>query len=558
MIRNLHIVNYALIDELDMNLQSGFSVITGETGAGKSIILGAIGLLLGQRVNSASQRNGEKTVVEAVFDVGQYNLDKFFSDNDFDFDGCECVIRREITTAGKSRAFINDSPASLTQVKELGDKLMDIHSQHQNLLLNKENFQIDVLDIMANNSDVMLRFQTAFKHYKTTCSKLESAIETAKKAGEEEDYLRFQVNQFQGVKLRKDEQEELEQEAEMLSHAEEIKEKLFTSLQLLNSDNGADVLNNIHESMRMLHHICDVFPKAEELAERLDSCYIELKDIATEIESQSECVEYNPNRLEIVNERLSQIYALQQKYHVNTITELLSIQSDMEGKLLLIDNSSEEIDRLRLEALNAKVEAERVASQLSKLRSEAAKKMKQEMTDRLISLGMPNVQFEIDMSEKDEMDVYGKDKVAFKFSANKNMPLQNISQVASGGEIARVMLSLKAMIAGAVQMPTIIFDEIDTGVSGGIAEKMARIMREMGDNGRQVIAITHLPQIAAMGEYHFKVYKDESEERTTTHIAELDEANRIDELAHMLSGEAITQASLDNARALRASSGGER
>lgn len=550
MIRNLHIENYALIDQLDIDLQPGFSVITGETGAGKSIILGAIGLLMGQRVSGVSQRDDRKTVIEASFDVGRYNLGEFFDENDLDFDGTECVIRREITSAGKSRAFINDTPASLVQLKELGDKLLDVHSQHQNLLLNKENFQINILDILAGNEQRLKDYEVCFHEYKDTCKALAEATDLAEKAKADEDYIRFQVEQLLDANLGKVNQEELEQEAEILSHAEEIKGHLYDALQLLSSDRSRDTLQCVRECSQIMQRVGNVFPAAEELAGRLDSCYIELKDIADEIEGKADDVECNPKRLEIVNDRLNTIYSLQQKHHVSSIEELLEFQHEMEEKLYAIDNGDEKIEALRHEMEVRRNKVNEDAMTLSQCRQKAAREMEKQMVERLLSLGMPNVNFRVEFDRKEEPDASGCDKVTFMFSANKNMPLQNMSQVASGGEIARVMLSLKAMIAGAVKMPTIIFDEIDTGVSGSMAEKMARIMREMGDNERQVITITHLPQIAASGQFHYKVYKEDSKEKTTTHIVELDKSQRIEEIAHMLSGEVISQAALDNAREL--------
>ncbi len=550
MIRNLHIENYALIDLLDIDLQPGFSVITGETGAGKSIILGAIGLLMGQRVSGTSQYDGRKTVIEASFDVGNYNLGGFFNENDLDFDGSECVIRREITPAGKSRAFINGTPASLTQLKELGDKLLDVHSQHQNLLLNKENFQIKILDILAGNEQRLKEYEVCFHEYKDACKALAEATDLAVKAKVEEDYIRFQVEQLLDANLDNVSQEELEQEAEMLGHAEEIKGHLYDALQLLSSDRGRDTLQCVRECSQIMQRVSSVFPAAGELAGRLDSCHIELKDIASEIEGKADDVECNPKRLEIVNDRLNTIYSLQQKHHVSTVEELLALQHEMEEKLYAIDNSDERIEALRHEMEKGRERVNESSTTLSQCRQKAAKEMEKQMVERLLSLGMPNVRFRVEFERKDEPDALGCDKVTFMFSANKNMPLQNMSQVASGGEIARVMLSLKAMIAGAVKMPTIIFDEIDTGVSGSMAEKMARIMREMGDSNRQVITITHLPQIAASGQFHYKVYKEDSKEKTTTHIVALNDLQRIEEVAHMLSGEVISQAALDNAREL--------
>lgn len=550
MIRRLHIESYALIDRLDIEFHPGFSVITGETGAGKSIILGAIGLLLGQRAVSAENRSGGKTVVEAVFDVSQYDIKAFFDGMDLDYDAAECVVRREISASGKSRAFINDTPVLLSALKELGDILIDIHSQHQNLLLNQERFQLDVLDTIARDSDLLGRYQQAYKTYTDTGRALAQARDESDRAKKDEEYVRFQFDQLDEAKLRDGEQEDLEQEADLLSHAEDIRESLYSAMRRLSSDRDDDTLENIRQSKQMLQRISDIYPVSEELAERLGSCYIELKDIAEELESRSESVESNPRRLEQVNDRLSTIYSLQKKHHVDSVGGLLELHHELEERLRTIDNSDETISGLEKSLDSALREMEATASALSEERKKAGKEVERQITDRLIALGMPNVRFQICFERKPQPDGTGADAVEFMFSANRNMPLQNMADVASGGEIARVMLSLKAMIANAVKLPTIIFDEIDTGVSGRMAEKMALIMKEMGDGGRQVISITHLPQIAAVGRHHYRVFKDDAQEMTHTHIIELSEEQRTEELAKMLSGEVMSEAALANAREL--------
>ncbi len=551
MIKNLHIENYALIEQLDIDLYSGFSVITGETGAGKSIILGAIGLLLGQRADSKSIKAGSKRcVIEASFDVANYNLNAFFEDNDLDFDGSECIIRRELTSAGKSRAFINDTPASLAQLKEIGEQLIDVHSQHKNLLLGKEDFQISVLDIIAGNSDLLDSYKKEYKQYKTLCRELEDAIVASQTNKADEDYMRFQASQLADANLQKGEQEELENESETLEHAEEIKSSLYGALGCLQNENdSADVLQMIKQAMSELSSISSVFPVVDSLSERLDSCYIEIKDIAEELESHNDEVEHNPQRLEFVHDRLNTIYTLEKKYNAESVDELLAIQKDLEDKLLRMDNSGEFIEELRGKMENQKSVASALADKLSDSRAKAARRIESLMVEKLIPLGMPNVRFVVELTS-DEMGNDGKDKVVFLFNANKSGELKPVSQIASGGEIARVMLSLKALIAGAVKLPTIIFDEIDTGVSGSVAEKMARIMQEMGDQNRQVISITHLPQIASLGSHHYKVYKEDTEDATLSHIVPLDNEQRVEEVAHMLSGENLTQAALDNARSL--------
>lgn len=558
MIQNLHIENYALIEHLDIDLHSGFSVITGETGAGKSIILGAIGLLLGQRADSKAIKTGaNKCVVEATFDIKDYGFASFFEENDLDFDGSECIIRRELTANGKSRAFINDVPVQLTQLKEIGEQLIDVHSQHKNLLLGKENFQLGVIDIIAQNNELLANYKKEYKQYNDLCHKLDDAISNSNKSHDEEDYMRFQFTQLEEANLKSGEQEELEEESETLSHAEEIKQALYQANGLLaDAGESSDALMLIKQSMNALSGISNVFASSEELINRIDSCYIELKDIADEISSKCDSIEYNPARLEWVNDRLNTIYSLQKKHNVESVDELLKIQQELEDKLAILDNSDEFIEELRQNCTKQFNKTLEIAKKLSERRQKAGKVIETKMTELLIPLGMPNVQFKADLTVttnkdgKEHLNPSGVDEVSFLFSANKNSALQQISQVASGGEIARVMLSLKALIAGAIKLPTIIFDEIDTGVSGSIAEKMAKIMKEMGDNNRQVISITHLPQIAALGSSHYKVYKEDKEDTTVSHIIELTTEQRIEELAHMLSGEELTDAALENAKTL--------
>lgn len=553
MISHLHIENYALIEQLDLDLYQGFSVITGETGAGKSIIIGAIGLLLGQRADSKAIKAGaSRCVIEATFDVSGYGMEEFFKENDFDFDGAECIVRRELTAAGKSRAFINDSPASLAQLKELGEQLIDIHSQHKNLLLGKEDFQLGTLDIVAKNGELLAEYKAAYAVYKSLEKQLEAAIEEAKHSKEDEDYIRFQVGQLADADLKEGEQEELEEEAETLEHAEDIKSSLYRAANGIQTESdGTDALGLMKQSIAELRSITAVYGAAEELAERLDSCYIELKDIAGELEGQAEDVEYNPQRLEQVNERLNTIYTLQKKHNVDSVEELLALQKDLEEKLLRIDHSDDLIEELRHRVEAQKEKVLSLAKQLSKARCDAAKEVESVLIEKLLPLGMPHVQFKCDVTANPaELSAIGYDQVQFLFNANKSGDLKPVSLIASGGEIARVMLALKALVAGAVKLPTIIFDEIDTGVSGSIAEKMARIMKDMGDQERQVISITHLPQIAALGSHHYKVYKEDTDDATLSHIVPLDEEQRVKELAYMLSGETLTQAALENAKSL--------
>ena len=549
MLRSLYIQNYALIEKLDIRFDSGFSVITGETGAGKSIILGAIGLLLGQRADVKSIRKGAtKCVIEAHFDVSAYGMKPFFEANELEYED-ECILRRELYASGKSRAFINDTPASLAQMKELGELLIDVHSQHQNLLLNKEGFQLNVLDLLAHDEAELAAYQKLYNDWRQARQDLEELVARAEQSRADEDYIRFQLEQLEEANLTDGEQEELEQEAEMLTHAEDIKAGLYRAGQALNADEGS-VLEALKDCQNTMMGLRSVFAPAGELADRLDSVYIELKDISQEVADKEEEVEFNPARLDEVNARLNLIYSLQQKHRVDTVKALLSLQENYALQLSAITSSDEDIARLeaRVKELFTQVTAQ--AQVLTEARTRAAREVERQMSARLVPLGMPNVRFQVEIGTRKEPGVHGADTVNFLFSANKNGVLQSISQVASGGEIARVMLSVKAMIAGAVKLPTIVFDEIDTGVSGEIADRMADIMQEMGDNDRQVISITHLPQIAARGQAHYKVYKEDNEVETNSHIRRLTDDERVEELAHMLSGATLTEAALNNARAL--------
>lgn len=549
MLTTLHIENYALIERLDITFEGGFSVITGETGAGKSILLGAIGLLLGQRADvKAIRRGATKCIIEAHFEVGAYGMKPFFEANELEYDE-ECILRRELYASGKSRAFINDSPAPLTLMKELGEQLVDIHSQHQNLLLDKEGFQLNVLDLIGHNEAQLATYNSLYQTWRASKKELEELISTLERERDEEEYLRFQWEQLNEAQLTEGEQEELEQEADVLSHAEEIKAGLYRASNLLNGDE-AGVLSQLKEVMHSLSGLMSVYQPAEELTQRLESSYIELKDIAQEAASQEEQVEYNPQRMEEVNERLNLIYTLEKKHRVESVEELLLLQQRFEAKLAILNDGDDRIESLKQQVEEQLQQVVAQANRLSQVRQEAARGIEKEIVERLALLGMPNVRFQVEIGQRKEPGSHGIDTVNFLFSANKNGHLQSISNVASGGETARVMLSLKAMIAGAVKLPTIIFDEIDTGVSGEIADRMADIMQEMGEHNRQVISITHLPQIAARGANHYKVYKEDNDLETNSHIRHLTREERIEELAHMLSGATLTQAALDNAKAL--------
>lgn len=549
MLKHLYIKNYALIDVLDIDFATGFSVITGETGAGKSIILGAIGLLLGQRADSkAVKTNTQKCTIEARFDISRYGLKAWFEDNDLDCDEDECIIRRELTAAGKSRAFINDTPTSLQLMRELGEMLVDVHSQHQNLLLQKEDFQVNVLDIIADNGKQKEAYSKAFSAYRKAENDLKAMREQISLTRENEEFMRFQLNELANADLKEDEQEALEQEQEAATHTEDIKTILFETNTILNDENSG-ALAALYLANQKLESVARLYPAIKDLAERMSSSFIELKDIAQETEAVAEDIDFNPERLAFINERLDTIYSLQRKFHKNTIAELIEEQRNLQEAIDNIDNSDTALADLEAATEKALLDAKAKADKLTETRQKTTAKVEKAIRGSLEALGMPNVEFKIEIT-KDELSAKGQDRVAFLFSANKGMAPRPVAQVASGGEIARLMLSLKALISGAVKLPTIIFDEIDTGVSGRVAEKMADIMRQMGNADRQVISITHLPQIAALGTHHYKVEKHDTQEGTTSVMRQLADDERINEIAQMLSGSDITEAARTNAKAL--------
>ena len=549
MLQQLYIKNFTLIDELNIELYPGFSVITGETGAGKSIILGAIGLLLGQRADSKSIKQGaDRCVIEAHFNLSRYDLKPFFDENDIEYDDNDTIIRRELTAAGKSRAFINDTPVALTMLKELGDQLMDIHSQHQNLLLNKQDFQLNVVDILTNNYAELETYQKCFSDYQQKTKELSQLREEIERNRQNADFLQFQYTELDNANLVEGELEELEQQSDTLSHAEDIKTALYEADSMLNGDEK-NVVSQLKTAYNALSGISKVMPATEELTERLDSCRIELKDIAEEVGQLLEHTDFDPAELENINNRLDQLYSLEKKYHVESIQELISLRDSLKQKLSNIENSDEAVSDLEKEVARLRNLCLQHAETISKKRRATAQHMRTQLAQRLEALGMPHARFDISITQT-ELGKNGQDNVAFLFSANTSTPLQPVSQVASGGEIARVMLSLKAMISGAVKLPTIIFDEIDTGVSGKIAERMAQIMQEMGRTERQVISITHLPQIAALGSHHYRVSKEETKDGTVSHMTELNNEERITEIAQMLSGSNITKEAIANAKQL--------
>lgn len=554
MLKKLDIRNFTLIDHLEMTLYPGFSVITGETGAGKSIVIGAIGLLLGNRADAKQVKRGcDKCIIEATFDLSIYHSDvlkDFFEDNDLDYEPEECLLRREVNANGKSRAFINDTPVTLALMRELGEQLIDVHSQHQNLLLSKEDFQLNVVDIIARDRQQLADYRAAFAEYRSAQRRLEELREQIATSRDNEDFLRFQQKELSEANLASGEQEQLEQEAELMSHAEDIKRALHEADYGLSGDDTG-IVNLTRSIAAQLRSVADVYPEAQELAERLESCFVELKDISQEIASKVDDVEYDPQRFNLITQRLDTIYTLQQKFHVQTVDELLDRLNGINAQLDNIDNSDEELQELErsVEKLHAVCVEKAVV--LTDMRRKSATVVEQELSKLLVPLGIPKVRFKVEVSPADP-STNGADKVMFLFSANSSTDMQPVSQVASGGEIARVMLSLKAMISKAIGLPTIIFDEIDTGVSGRVAEQMAHIMRDMGKANRQVLCITHLPQIAAAGSTHYKVAKQETEQGTVSTMTQLSDEQRITEIAQMLSGSDVSQAAVDNAKSLLA------
>ncbi len=549
MLQSLYIKNYALIDTLQVDFHPGFSVVTGETGAGKSIILGALSLILGQRADSKSIKAGQsKCVVEGTFDVSRHQLQEFCNEQDIEYDAHTFILRREISAEGKSRAFINDTPATLVQMKELGMRLIDIHSQHKNSLLGDTAFQLEVVDVLAGAMLELDAYRADYKAYRTAQQRWTQLQQQARQSSEEEEFLRFRYDELKTARLAQDEVEQLEEEQTLLTHAEDIKTALYKAANVLSEDD-TNVLNLLREALGQMQSLVKVFPQAEEFAERLQTAYIDLKDLAPEVGSQAEDIEYSPERMEQVNNRLDLIYSLLQKHKVQTVAELLDLQQQLQERLEGIESLDDNLRQAEKDVQEAAAKMEASAKKLSQKRKTAKPIIEKTLVDKLSDLGMPNVRFEYSLSPKSSPDVLGADDLQFLFSANKNTPLQPVSEVASGGEISRVMLCIKALIARQVNLPTIIFDEIDTGVSGEVADKMGRIMQAFGTD-KQVLAITHLPQIASKGDHHYFVYKQHGDNETHTHLRELNTEERTRELAQMLSGSQITEAAIQNAKML--------
>jgi DNA repair protein RecN (Recombination protein N) len=550
MIKSLFIRNFVLIDELDIHFENGFSVITGETGAGKSIILGALGLVLGERADIKSiQAGSDKCIIEATFDISSYNLKQFFPDNDLEYDAGECIIRRELLSTGKTRAFVNDTPVSLSTVKSLGENLIDIHSQHQNLLISESRFQLNVVDIIAGTGNKLKEYKELYNEYQDINDKISQLKEKAVNAQREEDFIRFQFDELSSVKLISGEQSEWESELEVLTHTEEIKSALFNITEILSGENISSVVQQLKGSIARINKIRPFFAKATEYAERLNSAYIDLKDLSSETNILKEDIEFSPERLEWINGRLNSIYSLQQKHRVASVDELIDLMDEFGKKLQEIESFDEELSALTGKQEQLFDDVVKQAEDISKLRRESSGKIEDEIIKRMKMLGIANTRFKVLFNKRKRPAADGVDDVTFLFSANKNEELKPVAQTASGGEISRLMLCFKSMIAGFEALPTIIFDEIDTGVSGEIADKMAGIMHELGTE-MQVITITHLPQIAARGKVQYFVYKEDDGDRTLTRIRKLDDRERVSEVARMLSGSTLTDAAIENAKSL--------
>jgi DNA repair protein RecN (Recombination protein N) len=548
MLQSIFIDNYALIEHLEIRFDRGLTVITGETGAGKSIIMGALSLILGGRADAKAVRTGTtKCVIEASFDISNFQLQSFFAKNDLEYDAAATIIRREVYATGKSRAFINDVPVQLTMLKVLGESLIDIHSQHQNLLLGKDTFQQEVVDTLARDTYEMGQYRTLYKELTAEQRRLRQLQEEATRNAHEADYMRYQHAQLEDANLKEGEQEELEQEQELLNHAEEIKSGLSTATELLNGDRSA--VDALRQALHTVENVSALYPDAEELARRIESDYIDLKDIAEELESQADRVNFDPARSEEVAERLDQLYSLEKKHGRQTVEELIAYRDELAERLSHIDNSDSEIAEIEQNIRALTTQTKKSAAALTAARRKAAKELEKELVAKVSYLGMPNVRFEVEITPTEDFTPTGADRIAFLFSANKNQPLKAVGEIASGGEISRLMLSIKALISSAKTLPTIIFDEIDTGVSGDIADRMGRVMKEMSAN-LQVVTITHLPQVAGQGDAHFKVYKEDSETDTQTHIIRLSDEERIREIARMLSGSNITPEAIENAKVL--------
>lgn len=554
MLKHLTINNYILIESLDMDLNPGFSVMTGETGAGKSIILDALGLLMGQRADTQCIMPGAvKCFVEGVFDVTNDDLCHLFEENELDYEPSECILRREVSNNGKSRAFVNDTPVNVSILKKIALRLLDIHSQHSNLLLDDSTFQLGIVDTIAVHNDILSQYKESYSRIVEASRKLKELKENLAKRQDEEDYLRYQLEQLESFNPQQGEDEYLKLQQNELTHAEDIKVALGSIDSMLCGDNNdadgvVDTMNRVCQIMRQIIH---VYPSAEEYLTRLETALIEVRDIAGDLSGKAEDIEYNPERLQKINDRLDALYALEQKHHVNSSEDLMALAEDIRSQLNVLSDASDNIQALQEEISSETTVANKLAAKLSSERQKAAGKVKKIVEKALAAMDMPTAKFVVDIQSSKELNPYGMDIITFLFSANNSLPLRPLAEVASGGEMSRVMLALKALTSRQMHLPTIVFDEIDTGVSGKVASSMAQIMSEMCKEAeQQVLAITHLPQIAAKADVHYHVYKEDVDGRTLTRIRQLDFEQRIAELAHMLSGSKVTEAAMENARQL--------
>lgn len=549
MLKHITIRNFALIEKVEIDFSAGFSVITGETGHGKSVFLGAVAMLLGQRSDVKAIREGaERCVIEGVFDLAGFDLEALFEENDIDYDR-ECIIRRELSANGRSRAFINDTPVNVSLLKELGSRLIDIHSQHQNLLLGDRNYQLGVLDTLAGNQERLAGYKVAYEAHLSLQRELSARKRALEEARRDEEWLRFQLEELEAAALKSGELEELERELQELSHAEEIQAALYGAYSAIDGDER-NMLQTLREATSALSRIAVHYPSAQELADRLESNYIELKDCCEEIQQRAGRVQFAPSRLEFVENRVAQIYSLTKKHRVAGADELIALAADYSARLDSIAFGDDDIKGLEREIEKSGGNLAIMAGALTAARKEAASVLQERIIAILVTLGMPMIRFEVDFKSLQGFTSVGCDDVVFLFSANSSSAPQPLSDVASGGEMARVMLALKSLIASSTKQPTLIFDEVDTGVSGALAERMGRIMQQMACGFCQVLSITHLPQVAALGSTHYKVYKEETDNGTVTNIVELGQQERVREIAQMMSGEVLTEAALDNARQL--------
>jgi DNA repair protein RecN (Recombination protein N) len=548
MIQSLSIENYAIINSLEINFKRGLSIITGETGAGKSILLGALSLILGKRADTSILKDkARKCIVEGTFDIKEYGFQDFFVENDIDYEDFT-ILRREISPNGKSRAFINDTPVNLNLLTETGIRFIDIHSQHQNLNLGNSQFQLKVIDSFSHNEELLKQYQEVYDFYRKLLKEYNEMQEKSRQSQSDLDYYQYQYDQLDVARLKSGEQDELEQELEKLSHAEEIKNSLDSSSGMLGGHDNS-ILNQLKEVYTVINKIIKFLPGVAGYGKRLESAYIELKDIGNELEAIKEKIELDPGKLEYINERLDLIYSLEQKHKANNIKELLDIKESLRRKIDEVTSYESRLEELRQKRDDSEQKLNKLALKLSQQRQGSLKSIEKEVTMLLLDLGIPNGRFEIKRSTVADYTINGIDRVQFLFSANKNIELQDISRIASGGELSRLMLSVKSLLSDSSGLPTIIFDEIDMGVSGEIADKVGNIVKRMSA-GMQIINITHLPQVACKGDFHYLVYKSDEGESTTAHIKLLSNEERHIEIARMLSGEELTEAAMQNAREL--------